>query len=286
MKTKSILIAIISIFMLVSSAFAATISETTVQQVAQNYLKAHVAQHGTWNGTTSPSVGDIQVATYKGTPVAYIVSIVPTGSMLIAYTDDFSPVLYYSPNTVLDDSKADDLNAIESWIFPEIYNNLNIINGSDSAHAMKAMSPSAKFSSAAGTKIANAWTKMSSPTFEVSTNVTTTPTMHALDANTATTSIPANVEPVVQTVWNQGSPFNNNVPAEPVVSAASLGLPAGYAYPGCTHAPTGCVATAMAQVMKYWNWPDQGVGGLINAPQMVVPNLAQAAPIMDRAVPG
>ncbi|MGD0281686.1 MAG: hypothetical protein ABSB95_04915 [Dissulfurispiraceae bacterium] len=28
------------------------------------------------------------------------------------------------------------------------------------------------------------------------------------------------------------------------------------------------------------------VGGLINAPQMVVPNLAQAAPIMDRAVPG
>ncbi len=28
------------------------------------------------------------------------------------------------------------------------------------------------------------------------------------------------------------------------------------------------------------------VGGLINAPQMGVPNLAQAAPIMDRAVPG
>ena len=47
------------------------------------------------------------------------------------------------------------------------------------------------------------------------------------------------VGPLVQQRWDQGSPFNMYVPA------------------GC---PTGCVATAMAQLMKYWEWPARGTG--------------------------
>ena len=47
------------------------------------------------------------------------------------------------------------------------------------------------------------------------------------------------VGPLVQQRWDQGSPFNMYVPS------------------GC---PTGCVATAMAQLMKYWEWPVQGTG--------------------------
>ena len=47
------------------------------------------------------------------------------------------------------------------------------------------------------------------------------------------------VGPLVQTKWDQGSPFNMYAPG------------------GC---PTGCVATAMAQLMKYWEWPVTGTG--------------------------
>ena len=47
------------------------------------------------------------------------------------------------------------------------------------------------------------------------------------------------VEPLILTKWNQDFPYNMYVPA------------------GC---PTGCVATAMAQIMKYWEWPIQGTG--------------------------
>lgn len=47
------------------------------------------------------------------------------------------------------------------------------------------------------------------------------------------------VEPLVQQRWDQGSPFNM------------------YAPNGC---PSGCVATAMAQLMKYWEWPVTGTG--------------------------
>jgi hypothetical protein len=47
------------------------------------------------------------------------------------------------------------------------------------------------------------------------------------------------VEPLLTTKWNQDYPYNIYVPN------------------GC---PTGCTATAMAQVMKYWDWPIQGAG--------------------------
>ena len=45
------------------------------------------------------------------------------------------------------------------------------------------------------------------------------------------------VHALVKTQWNQGSPYNNLCPGV-----------------------TGCVATAMAQIMKYWGFPEHGIG--------------------------
>jgi hypothetical protein len=53
------------------------------------------------------------------------------------------------------------------------------------------------------------------------------------------------VEPLIQTHWGQEEPYNNLCP-NTQFSARNL--------------PTGCVATAMAQVMKYYNYPLQGTG--------------------------
>ena len=52
-----------------------------------------------------------------------------------------------------------------------------------------------------------------------------------------------NVGPLVQTVWNQDAPFNNLCPLD-----------------GNARSYTGCVATSMSQVMKYFNYPNQGQG--------------------------
>lgn len=51
------------------------------------------------------------------------------------------------------------------------------------------------------------------------------------------------VDMLVQTQWDQDSPYWNLCPGS-----------------GNTKAYTGCVATAMAQVMKYWEWPIKGTG--------------------------
>ena len=51
------------------------------------------------------------------------------------------------------------------------------------------------------------------------------------------------VAPLIKTTWDQDSPYWNSCPK---ISG--------------TNTLTGCVATAMAQVMNYWQWPETGVG--------------------------
>ena len=53
------------------------------------------------------------------------------------------------------------------------------------------------------------------------------------------------VEPLMTTTWNQSPWYNEMCP---------------YSYSDSAHAVTGCVATAQAQVMKYWNHPAVGHG--------------------------
>ena len=55
------------------------------------------------------------------------------------------------------------------------------------------------------------------------------------------------VNPLLTTVWDQGWPYNYYAPA-------------CSSYWTNNHCYAGCVATAMSQVMKYWNWPETGVG--------------------------
>lgn len=53
------------------------------------------------------------------------------------------------------------------------------------------------------------------------------------------------ISPMVTAMWNQDEPFNNNCPLE-----------------NGEHCVTGCVATAMAQLMYYYNYPEHGKGSI------------------------
>lgn len=53
------------------------------------------------------------------------------------------------------------------------------------------------------------------------------------------------VAPLLKTKWDQVEPYNEQCPLD-----------------GVNRTWTGCVATAMAQVMKYWNYPEKGTGSI------------------------
>ncbi|MDY0339461.1 MAG: C10 family peptidase, partial [Acholeplasmataceae bacterium] len=67
-----------------------------------------------------------------------------------------------------------------------------------------------------------------------------------LDGRQKSSSSTQTVTPLIQTKWDQGSPYNNSCPR-------GSGL-------FVSRSVTGCVATAMAQVMNYWEYPITGTG--------------------------
>ena len=67
-----------------------------------------------------------------------------------------------------------------------------------------------------------------------------------LSGDTPVMAAVANVGPLLQTLWDQNSPYNSQCPS------ASNG-PGGHVY-------AGCVACAMAQIIRYWQYPSSGIG--------------------------
>lgn len=64
-----------------------------------------------------------------------------------------------------------------------------------------------------------------------------------LDIPRETISPTEDIEPIIKTKWDQLDPYNRACPRT------------DYGF-----SPTGCVATAMAQVMKYYSWPEKASG--------------------------
>ncbi|MGM9841558.1 MAG: thiol protease/hemagglutinin PrtT [Candidatus Limisoma sp.] len=61
---------------------------------------------------------------------------------------------------------------------------------------------------------------------------------------TARLTSTGSVSPMITTKWDQGTPYNN---LAPTLSSGS-------------HCATGCAATALAQIMNYYEWPAKGLG--------------------------
>lgn len=68
-------------------------------------------------------------------------------------------------------------------------------------------------------------------------------------ANTMAKAPRTPIEPLLETKYNQGAPYNNQCPVIKYTDGTTWG-----------RAVTGCVATAMAQMMRYWKYPATGQG--------------------------
>lgn len=72
------------------------------------------------------------------------------------------------------------------------------------------------------------------------------------------------VSPMIKTSWDQGKYYNSECPTNIL----------DYLLGEDGHVYAGCVACAMAQVMKYWNWPTTGYGSHTNNINKSYPNLS------------
>ena len=71
------------------------------------------------------------------------------------------------------------------------------------------------------------------------------PEWEMLNLNTSPIKRATQVTPLLKTTWGQNPIYNDSCPKDPTTNNLSV---------------TGCVATAMAQTMKYWGYPAKGMG--------------------------
>ena len=149
------------------------------------------------------------VTSDNGQPCVYVFNMGNEGFVMVAASDNVCPILAYSENGPFDASNP--YNGAMYML--ETYKN--------------SISYAIEKNIEATPKIAGQWESLRN--------------CGRLSNNRGRT-----VGPLVQTKWNQNSPYNLYAPA-------ASGGPGGRCY-------AGCVATAMSQVMKYWDHPAQGTG--------------------------
>jgi hypothetical protein len=241
---------------------ALPVTTRAARLVAENTIRQHVATFGSWGGATNPVVGRIEIVESGADRLAYNVAIRPSGHVLVAADDEFSPVLLYSDTSTFEAARATEPNAVESWIVPEIrsiYAALRElrrtrpvgerprewIEGRIPGAWNRFAVPGSAFTPIPGRPARKVGGEASVGATQAASTTSQPPGAQAAGPPEAA---PAFVGPLLTTSWAQGASYNNYTPADGA----------------CTHTQAGCVAVAAAQLMRYWlerGARSTGVGG-------------------------
>ncbi|MCD4790743.1 MAG: C10 family peptidase, partial [Bacteroidales bacterium] len=189
--------------------FSAEVSVEKAKLIGKNLFYERVNQVRDVKYKNIVFANEIVISSEAGVPVIYVFNLIgDNGFVIISAEDNVYPILGYSFEGAYDNSSGQP-PAFTEWI--EDYKE-QIIYVKD--NQLKSNS-----------EISKVWEKYSKKPDKSPLN---------------------NVEPLVNTMWDQDCFYNELCPDDP--SGA------------CGRARVGCVAVAMVQVMKYHNYPPQGTG--------------------------
>ena len=221
---------IIVCLLLAPAAPAAPVTAAQAQAVVQHWLAQNPAPLGT---ALPPRIAGVSAYGAAAAPLYYVVAFSPTGYVVVAGDDRIEPIIAFVPMGTFNPSPARPLGALVSGDLPKRLARLNTppAPGAPSAGALQR----------AATRAQQKWASLL-----------------AADRSLPETSVAAvsdpRVDPFTQTTWSQQS-------------AGDEGSAACYNYYTPPNAagnvnnyPSGCVATAMAQLMRFWQYPVAGVG--------------------------
>lgn len=165
-----------------------------------------------------------------GNALYYVVYLAPSGFVIVAADNLVEPIICFAPAGTFDPSTSNPLGALVSK---------DLANRVDSARA-------------AGTSLADTAAAQAQAKWQQLT-ASQNGSESGISGITSVSSM--RVAPLTQTTWSQqraadGSTALYNYYTPPYASGTS------------TNYPSGCVATAMAQLMRYYRFPSTGVGPL------------------------
>ena len=219
---------LLALFIFAPVALAAPTTAGDAQCIVQHWL----AREATPLATALPQqVAGVTAYGNAAAPLYYAVALSPTGFVIVAGDDRIEPIIAFAPNGSYDPSTKNPLGAMVSRDLPNRMAQITAL--------ATASSPSAKTQNAVA-RAQQKWAALLGTVGLAETGLTTVSDIR--------------VNPLTQTLWSQQT-------------AGDLGSLACYNYytppyaPGnVNNYPSGCVATAMAQLMRYYQYPTTGIG--------------------------
>jgi len=215
------LIVFIGVLIFFSSfSFASPVDKKRAEKAAQGWLKQNKEPMGQL--MSEVVVSDETLVDDAGQILCYIINLNPEGFLVISADNEIEPVIAFSSTGYYD---GDEKSALTAMLKKDMAGRLAVVQqkGHDKNKARK---KSLKWQSLTEAN------EVQSESFD------------SIQASSATSVSEVWVDPFVQSEWNQG-----NVSGSPC-----------YNYYTPNNYPTGCVATAMAQVMRYHSYPTTGIG--------------------------
>lgn len=225
MFTKVTLVVFALMVAFCGTGSAGEVSMDRAKTVAQNFLQYTVQAYGSWAGSDSPAISDEEVVMYEGQTVAYNFLVDPKGHIMVSARDDLPPVKLYSDTSTLS-LYGEDIREQVEWIAEETFGIGQTIDqhSGDMATIDASQNPDVQ-----------AWSRFANPEFAQEQE-----------------SLGENVEalqygPLLSSTWGQADNlYNLQCPLDP--------------WNGYCRTAVGCVATAAAQIMRYWGYPASGTG--------------------------
>jgi len=212
--------------MITPSVKAELATAVEMQQVCQNWLTEMVNIRGNWAGETNPEIIAMNEIYSGDTLVARYYSVSPRGFVVVPALKEMTPVKVYSDESNLD---GDQENGIIALLRETLSSRMNLYASQfGSLEAAQPENDIAVFGQGQRTL----WDK-----YSVSTEVFAAKT----DINKSLAVDDAG--PLLTSSWHQGDPYNQLCPMGDGGRTV-----------------VGCGATAIAQILKFWQWPTSGVG--------------------------
>jgi hypothetical protein len=225
--------ALFFLLMMASPVKAQFATREEAKRIAEKWIQITIDEYGDWNGSSSAGVGNILDFTSNNRLLGYFCRVNPSGYIIVSNRKELAAVKAYSSNSALDPEDQGGLTALLKSCMLGVIETIESKLGPIEQVTPAAMGDILEINYASCWDYLENYRKGTFP---------------GKSARQVATGNYQEGEVLLSSIWHQFPPYNNYCP-----------------YDNCTTTTNGrklvgCVATAGAQIMKYWNWPPNGIG--------------------------
>jgi hypothetical protein len=231
--TLTIVVASLVMISLITPAQAEIVTMDEALTVANNWITVLMQKKGAWGDSNTAHVEYVQEFKRDGRILGYFCRVWPKGYIIISLRKELAPVKVCSATSDLDPVSEEGMTDLIKDCMKRILNTIEKEVGP--VHSAQ----TEDVSKICDINYRSAWAELERDEEEFETSL----------ASGVITMNYQEGEWLLNTRWSQGDPYNRDCPAPPSGDDCDR--------PRCL---VGCVATAAAQIMRYWYWPPYGVG--------------------------